>query len=214
MILSEAINEFNHDTNYRVRLIHTFKMTSSMTTVRSVWILGNLCRCPLLLPGKQYLLMGQLGMHAGSTDPIAEISQKSYVEEWKESMIRRLPDLKQRCPLSTTQMSTLVTNNIGSTTGTLICLILFNLVINYNDLDLLFFCLVWLIWLLFIVSLLVSKIVYDMIKSLAFLTYQGHSKGTNPFKFYQAVSTIVFLKYIRVQAKLKINHAYDWYYLN
>lgn len=117
-ILSEAINEFNHDTNYRVNLIHTFKMASTITTVRTVWILGNLCRCPLLLPGKQYLLMGRLGMRAGSTEPIAEINRQSYVEEWRESMIRRLPDLKNRCPSNITLIPTLATKNIEITTGT------------------------------------------------------------------------------------------------
>ena len=116
-ILSEAINEFNHDSNYRIRLIHTFKLTSGVTTVRSVWILGNQCHCPLFLPGKQYLLMGQLGMRAGSSEPIAEINRQSYVELWKASMIRRLPALKKRCPLKTTQSSTLLTDNTGFTTG-------------------------------------------------------------------------------------------------
>ena len=116
-ILSEAINEFNHDANYRIRLIHTFKITSGVTTVRSVWILGNQCHCPLLLPGKQYLLMGHLGMRAGSSEPIAEINRQSYVEVWKASMIRRLPTLKKRCPSKTTASSTLVTEIRGSTTG-------------------------------------------------------------------------------------------------
>lgn len=116
-ILSEAINEFNHDANYRVRLIHTFKMKSGVTAVTIIWILGNQCRCPLLLPGKQYLLMGRLGMRAGSSEPIAEINRESYVEVWRESMIRRLPDLKKRCPLKTTQSSTLVAETTGYTTG-------------------------------------------------------------------------------------------------
>lgn len=116
-ILSEAVNEFNHDSNYRVRLIHTFKLTSRVTTVRSMWILGNQCRCPLLLPGKQYLLMGRLGVRAGSSEPIAEINRQSYVEVWKSSMIRRLPALKERCPLRTTQSSALEIETTGLTTG-------------------------------------------------------------------------------------------------
>lgn len=116
-ILSEVINEFNHDANYRVRLIHTFKMTSGETTVRSIWILGNQCRCPLLLPGKQYLLMGRLGIRAGSSEPIAEINRQSYVEVWRGSMIRRLPALEKRCPLKTTQSSTLVTETTRFTKG-------------------------------------------------------------------------------------------------
>lgn len=116
-ILSEAVNEFNHDSNYRVRLIHTFKLTSRVTTVRSIWIMGNKCHCPLLLPGKQYLLMGRLGMRAGSSEPIAEINRQSYVEEWKSSMIRRLPALKERCPLQTTQSSALEIETTGLTTG-------------------------------------------------------------------------------------------------
>lgn len=116
-ILSEDINEFNHDARYRVRLIHTFKLASGVTTVRNVWILGNQCHCPLLLPGKQYLLMGQLGMRAGSSEPIAEINRQSYVEAWKASMIRRLPTLKKRCRWKTTESSTLVTETREFTTG-------------------------------------------------------------------------------------------------
>ena len=118
-ILSEAMNEFNHDANYRVRLIHTFKLTSGVTTVRSVWILGNQCHCPLLLPGKQYLLMGRLGTRAGSSEPIAEINRQSYVEVWKASIIRRLPALMKRCPLKTTQSSSLARQTTGLTTGIL-----------------------------------------------------------------------------------------------
>ena len=107
-ILTEAINEVSLDTNYRVTVIHSFKMTTTLTTLRSVRILNNLCHCPLLLPGKEYLLMGQLTLRAGLTKAIAEISRDSYVEEWRESMVRRVPDLKKRCPLITTQMTTLV----------------------------------------------------------------------------------------------------------
>ena len=120
-ILSEAINELNHDTRYRVRVIHTFKLTSEIATVRSVWILENLCRCPLLVPGKQYLLMGRLGMLVGSTEPIAEITRQSYSEEWKGSMLRRLPDIKKRCPLNATEMPAHKTYIIESTTGTCCC---------------------------------------------------------------------------------------------
>jgi len=118
-ILSEAMNEVSPDANYRVRLIHTFKLTSRVTTVRSVWILGNQCRCPLLLPGEQYLLMGRLGMRAGSSELRAEINRQSYVEVWKTSMIRRLPALKKRCPLQTTQSSSLPRQTTGLTTGIL-----------------------------------------------------------------------------------------------
>jgi len=113
------MNEVSHDANYRVRLIHTFKLTSRVTTVRSVWILGNQCHCPLLLPGEQYLLMGRLGMRAGSSELIAEIDRQSYVEAWKTSMIRRLPALKKRCPLKTTQSSSLQRQTTGLTTGIL-----------------------------------------------------------------------------------------------
>ena len=107
-ILTEAINEVSLDTNYRVTVIHSFKMTATLTTLRSVRILNNVCHCPLLLPGKEYLVMGKLIMRVGLTKAIAVISRDSYVEDWRESMIRRVPDLKKRCPLSTTQMTTLV----------------------------------------------------------------------------------------------------------
>ena len=127
-ILSEAMNEVSHDANYRVHLIYTFKLTSRVTTVRSVWILGNQCHCPLLLPGEQYLLMGRLGMRAGSSEPIAEINRQSYVEVWKASMIRRLPALKKRCPLKTTQSSSLEMQTTGLTTGILY--------ISYDSFDL------------------------------------------------------------------------------
>ena len=118
-IVSEAINELSLDTSYRVRVIHVFKMSSSLATFRSIWILSNLCHCPLLLPGKQYLLMGQMSTRVGSTKIIAEISRESYVEEWKRSMKRRMPELgKKRCPvMKTTQMSTLVRTEPESTAG-------------------------------------------------------------------------------------------------
>lgn len=116
-ILTEAINEFSHDTSYRVQSIHTFKLTRGLTNIRTVWILNNICRCPLLIPGKQYLVMGSLKMRAGSTEPIAEISRKSYVVEWRGSMKRRLPDLKKRCPPDTTEMSTVLTETAGSMTS-------------------------------------------------------------------------------------------------
>ena len=116
-ILTEAINEFSLDTNYRVTVIHSFKMTTTLPTLRSVRILNNLCHCPLLLPGKEYLLMGQLTMRAGLTKATAEISRDSYVEEWRESMVRRVPNLKKRCPLITTQMTTLVPTTPKSIEG-------------------------------------------------------------------------------------------------
>ena len=52
--------------------------------------------------------MGQLTKRVGSSKTIAEISRESYVEEWRESMVRRMPVLKKRCPLRTTQMQELV----------------------------------------------------------------------------------------------------------
>lgn len=107
-ILSEAVNELSLDASYRVKVIHSFKMSSAEVTIRSVWILRNLCHCPLILPGKEYLLMGQLTKRVGSSKTIAEISRESYVEEWRESMVRRMPVLKKRCPLRTTQMQKLV----------------------------------------------------------------------------------------------------------
>ena len=107
-ILSEAVNELSLDASYRVRVIHSFKMSSAEVTIRSVWILSNLCHCPLILPGKEYLFMGQLTKRVGSSKTIAEISRESYVEEWRESMVRRMPVLKKRCPLRTTQMQELV----------------------------------------------------------------------------------------------------------
>ena len=116
-ILTEAINEVSLDTNYRVTVIHSFKMTTTLTTLRSVRILNNLCHCPLLLPGKEYLLMGKLIVRAGLTKAVAVISRDSYVEDWRESMIRRLPDLKKRCPLITTQMTTLVPTTPKSIEG-------------------------------------------------------------------------------------------------
>ena len=108
-ILSEGINELSLDTNYRVRFIHMFKMKSSLPTFRSVWILSNLCSCPLLLPGKQYLLMGKMTRMVGSTKVIAEVSRESYVEEWNGSLLRTMQDLRKRCQLmKTTQTTTLV----------------------------------------------------------------------------------------------------------
>lgn len=115
-ILSEAVNELSLDASYRVRVIHSFKMSSAEVTIRSVWILSNLCHCPLIFPGKEYLLMGQLTKRVGSSKTIAEISRESYVEEWRESMVRRMPVLKKRCPLRTTQMQKLVRTET-STTG-------------------------------------------------------------------------------------------------
>ena len=108
-ILSEGINELSLDTNYRVRFIHMFKMKSSLPTFRSVWILSNLCSCPLLLPGKQYLLMGKRTRMVGSTKVIAEVSRESYVEEWNGALLRTMQDLRKRCQLmKTTQTTTLV----------------------------------------------------------------------------------------------------------
>lgn len=116
-VLSEAINELSLDTRYRVRVIHSFKMNSELTALRSVWILSNLCHCPLLLPGKEYLLMGQMTMAVDSTTSIAQISRESYVEEWRESMVRRMPELKKRCPLKTTEMTTVERTETRGTGG-------------------------------------------------------------------------------------------------
>ena len=49
--------------------------------------------------------MGQLTMRSGSTKKIAEISQDSYVEEWRGSMMRRIPEWKKLCPLKTTEIT-------------------------------------------------------------------------------------------------------------
>ena len=59
--------------------------------------------------------MGQLTMRVGSTKTIAEISRDSYVEEWRGSMMRRIPKLKKRCLLMLTEMRT--PNTLGSVSG-------------------------------------------------------------------------------------------------
>ena len=56
-------------------------------------------------------------MRVGLTKVIAEISRDSYVEEWRESMVSRMQDLKNRCPLITTQMTTPVATTPKSTEG-------------------------------------------------------------------------------------------------
>ena len=117
-ILTEAIDEYSHDTKYRVQLIHIFKLTRGVTTIGTVWILNNSCRCPLLLPGKQYLLMGSLSFSAAKTEPKAEINRQSYVEEWRGSMIRRLPQLHKRCSPFTTEMVKFLTKTSARITST------------------------------------------------------------------------------------------------
>lgn len=117
-ILTEAIDEYSHDTKYRVQLIHIFKLTRGVTTIGTVWILNNSCRCPLLLPGKQYLLMGSLSFSAAKTEPKAEINRQSSVEEWRGSMIRRLPQLHKRCSPFTTEMVKFLTKTSARITST------------------------------------------------------------------------------------------------
>ena len=118
-ILTEGINELSLDTNYRISIINIFKMKSSSATFRSVWILSNLCSCPLLHPGKQYLLTGKMTRVAGSTKIIAEVSQESYVEEWTKSMLTRMEEMKsKRCSLiRTTYMTTSARTKPESTSG-------------------------------------------------------------------------------------------------
>ena len=118
-ILTEGINESSLDTHYRISIINIFKMNSSLPTFRSVWILRNLCSCPLLRPGKQYLLTGKMTRLAGYTKIIAEVSRESYVEEWTRSMLTRMEEIKsKRCSLiRTTWMTTSMGTKPESTSG-------------------------------------------------------------------------------------------------
>ena len=115
----QDFNELSLDTHYRISIINIFKINSSLPTFRSVWILKNLCSCPLLRPGKQYLLTGKMTRFASYTKIIAEVSRESYVEEWTRSMLRRMEEIKtKRCSLiRTTWITTSVGKKPESTSG-------------------------------------------------------------------------------------------------
>ena len=97
-VISEEIDDPSLDRKYRVKVIRPFKISSDVSEVRTVWIRNDSCQCHLLIPEKRYLLMGQLTMHEGSTKTIngIELGRDSYVEEWRESMIRRILEIKKR----------------------------------------------------------------------------------------------------------------------
>ncbi|KAK2568054.1 Papilin [Acropora cervicornis] len=80
---------------YQVFVIRSYK-SSEISTVGTVWIPIDSCRCPFLVPGKEYLLMGQMTM-VDSTRVGVKVRRDGYVEEWKGSLLRKLRAAKHRC---------------------------------------------------------------------------------------------------------------------
>lgn len=101
---------------YQVFVIRSYK-SSEISTVGTVWIPIDSCRCPFLVPGKEYLLMGQITM-VGSTRVGVKVRRDGYVEEWKGSMLRKLRAAKHRCRQESTMRPTsLATTPIISSEG-------------------------------------------------------------------------------------------------
>lgn len=102
---------------YQVFVIRSYKKSSEISTVGTVWIPIDSCRCPFLVPGKEYLLMGQMTM-VGSTKVGVKVRRDGYVEEWKGSMLRKLRAAKHRCRQEPTMRPTpLATTPIISSEG-------------------------------------------------------------------------------------------------
>ena len=94
---------------YQVYVIRSYKNSSEISTVGSVWIPIDSCRCPFLVPGKEYLLMGQMTM-VGSTRVGVKVRLRrdSFIEEWKGSLLRKLRAAKHRCRQEPTMRPTSV----------------------------------------------------------------------------------------------------------
>ncbi|XP_015759282.1 PREDICTED: serine-rich adhesin for platelets-like [Acropora digitifera] len=102
---------------YQVFVNRSYKKSSEISTVGTVWIPIDSCRCPFLVPGKEYLLMGQMTM-VGSTKVGVKVRRDGYVEEWKGSMLRKLRAAKHRCRQEPTMRPTpLATTPIISSEG-------------------------------------------------------------------------------------------------
>lgn len=102
---------------YQIFVIRSYKKSSEISTVGTVWIPIDSCRCPFLVPGKEYLLMGQMTM-VGSTRVGVKVRRDGYVEEWKGSTLRKLRAAKHRCRQEPTMRPTsLATTPIISSEG-------------------------------------------------------------------------------------------------
>ena len=102
----ESVDDITHDTKYYVRVKHTFKSKVVLKKKTHIVVLYNKCKCPELLPRKDYLVMGFLSQSESEDEPQLVLDRQSFVQLWKPLMMKKLKPLKNiTCPNKPTRAS-------------------------------------------------------------------------------------------------------------
>ena len=97
-ILMESYNTTSHERFYVVRIKGTFKPGLHLKIKERIWATNaHACKCPDLLRGKDYVIMGNLQSDPGRQEPRLTVQPRSFVREWKRGMKRRLDSLNKFC---------------------------------------------------------------------------------------------------------------------